>query len=359
MKYLLLTCLTLLVGLAGAQNDTTIYKVVEEMPRFPGCEQLDTTVAAKAICAQTNLLLFFNQNIVYPWQARESGIEGTVVVSLVVEKDGTVSNPLLIKDIGGGCGDEAMRVASGMNDALKDAGLTWVPGKKSGVPVRTQVNIPIKFKLQEPSDFVIVNYYDTVYVALDDSLRYKGGETALQTFLATNLNYPASHKDSCLIGTMDMTLLAAPDGLVKVIDVSDYWNLGNAFRWEAVKAATGTWGNWEPASRKGKQVPASYELTVTFRPNAGRCQQAISNYETAVKRSDEGSVLFNEGKQEEGLAKLNEALALFPNNANFLYLRGQAYVNMQRMAEACADFQKIRTMVYIDVVNQLIPVICK
>ena len=360
MKQILTTFLLALSLTAfGQAGDTTIYKVVEEVPRFPGCEDLDTTLTAKTQCAQTALLLFFNGNIVYPWQAREANTEGTVVLNLVVEKDGTISNPSVIKDIGGGCGEEALRVAGGMNDALKQANLRWVPGKKGGQAVRTQVTIPIRFKLQDPPDFVIVNYRDTVYVVLDDSLSFPGGDAALDQWLKSHLKYPAAYRDSCKAGSIDMTVMARPDGLVKVLDLTDYWNLGNDFRWEAIKAATSTWDRWNPAVRNGRQVPASYELSVSFLPDAVRCRQVISDYERAQVIAQEGSDLFNEGKQEEGIQKLTQALALFPNNANFLFLRGQGYMNMNKMEEACADFKKVQSMVSIDVVNQLVPVICK
>ncbi|MEK7253588.1 MAG: energy transducer TonB [Bacteroidota bacterium] len=339
-------------------SDTTIYKVVEELPRFPGCETLDTTLAVKNQCAQTALIVFFNRNIVYPMQARQDSIAGTVVLSFVVEKDGYISNPTLVKDIGGGCGEEALRVASGMNEALKTASLTWVPGKKSGVPVRTHVNVPIKFKLQEPPDFVLVGW-DTVYVEVDDSLTFKAGNAALEKHLIEKLKFPAAFKDSCKIGSMDMTLLVNPDGLVKVLDMSDYGNLGFDFQFEAIQAATSTYGMWNPATRKGRQVPASYELTVLFKPTATGCQQKIADYDRANALAVEGSQLFNEEKQEEGLAKLNEALKLFPDNANFLYLRGQAYMNMNKMTEACEDFKKVRSIVSLEIVNQLIPLLCK
>lgn len=359
MKQLLTICLLAIAYSIAAQNDTTIYKIVDEAPRFPGCELLDTTIDVKNQCAQKALLLFFNQNIRYPLEAQDKNIEGTVVVSFVVEPNGLISNVNVLKDIGGGCGAEAIRVATGMNEALQQAKLAWVPGKKGGKVVRSQLSVPIKFKLEEPSDFVIVNGRDSVWVEVDDSLTYKGGDAALEQFFAKNLKFPERYKDSCIIGTMDMTLLAAPDGLVKVLDLSDYWNLGNEFRWEAVKVATATWGQWTAATRKGRQVPSSAEITVTFRPDAGKCPSAISKYEKATALAEEGSRLFNEGKQEEGVAKLNEALAQFPNNANFLYLRGQAYMNMKRMNEACDDFKKVRAMVYLEIVEQMIPLLCK
>lgn len=351
-------CLLAIAITLSAQNDTTIYKIVEEAPRFPGCELLDTTIDVKNLCAQRAMLLFFNQNINYPLQARDQNIEGTVALSFVVEKDGYISNIKVLKDIGGGCGEEAKRVASGMNEAFQQAKVAWVPGKNGGKIVRTQLSVPIKFKLTEPDDFVMVGL-DSVWVTVDDSLIYKGGDAALEQFFAKQLKYPERYKDSCIIGTMDMTLLAHPAGGVKVIDLSDYWNLGNEFRWEAVKTATATWGQWKPATRKGREVASSAEITVKFSPAAGKCPQAVAKYEQAIKLADEGSSLYNEGKQEEGVAKLTEALALFPTNANFLYLRGQAYMNMNRMTEACEDFKKVRTTVYLDVVEKLAPLICK
>lgn len=342
-----------------SQNDTTIYKVVDEMPRFPGCEQLDTTLDAKIKCSQTNLLVFFNSNIVYPLEARQQNVEGTVVLSIVVEKDGFISSPVVLKDIGGGTGDEALRVALGMNEALKQAKLTWTPGKKGGKPVRTQVTVPIKFKLQDPPDFVIVDRRDTVYVVFDDSLAYNGGGAALEQFFNKHLIYPENQKDSCKIGDMDMTLMVRPDGSVKVLDLSDYWNLGWDFQFQAIKTAVATWGQWQPAVRKGKPVTASYDIHATFKPDQAKCAQRISQYEKASSIAQEGSDLFNEGKQDEGIQKLNEALNLFPDNANFLYLRGQAYMKMDKLTEACADFKRVQAIVYIDVVNQLIPIICK
>ncbi len=356
-----LSFLFLFAFILAAQSqitDTTIYRIVEEMPRFPGCEQLDTTLEVKNKCAEQALLLFFNRNIVYPQVARNEEIEGTVVISFVVEPDGHISNPKLIKDIGGGCGEEALRVANAMNDALDQAGLRWIPGKNKGKTVRTQVNLPIRFKLQDPPDFVIIGL-DTVYVVFDDSLQFNGGPEALQKVLKENLRYPDAYKDSCLIGTMDMTLRVNPRGIVKVIDLADYSNLGPDFQWEAIVAAGATWRQWTPATRNGKAVPAPYDISLTFLPEGERCQQRIAEWEKAAALAEEGSRLYNEGQKDEGLAKLTEAIELFPNNANFLYLRGQAYLNMDRKEEACADFRKVNRMVYIEVVRELLPLICK
>ncbi|HFA49972.1 MAG TPA: TonB family protein [Bacteroidetes bacterium] len=340
-------------------GDTTVYKVLEEMPRFPGCEGLDTTVHAKNQCAQTALLLFFNQNIVYPLDARNQNLEGQVVISFVVEKDGYISNAKVLRDIGGGCGEEALRVAKGMNEALKSANLKWRPGMNGGLPVRSQFTLPIKFKLQDPLDFVLANSRDTVYVVVDDSLKYKSGDEGLAAFLESHLKTPRMYQDSCKVGQMDLSLLARPDGYVKVIDMTDYWNLGVEFQWEAIRAATATWGQWIPAKRKGREVPSSYDFTVQFLPEGAGCQQVVNDYKNAVALADEGSRLYNEGQKEAGIAKLSEAIKLFPENANFLYLRGQAYMNMDKKEEACEDFRKVHEMASIPFVEQLMPLLCK
>ena len=358
-KFFTLMLISISTFLFAQETDTTIYTVVQEMPRFPGCEQLDTTLQAKNQCAQTNLLLFFNQNILYPAEAREQDITGQVVINFVVEKDGMISNPKLLRDIGGGCGEEALRVADGMNGALRTANIAWQPGMKDGNPVRTRVTVPIKFRLQDPPDFILINFRDTVYTVVDDSLEYSGGHDALENYVNQKMQTPRGYQDSCKIGAMDVTLLSRPDGYVRVIDLNDYWNLGVEFQWEAIRAATATWGSWKAATRNGREVPSAYDFAINVMPEGAGCQQVITNYEKAIALADEGSRLFNESQEEEGIAKLTAAIDLFPQNANFLYMRGQAFMNMDKMEEACADFQRVRGIVSIGMVEQLTPIICK
>ena len=116
-----------------------IFKVVEEMPRFPGCEDQDLTKKEKQDCATNLLLRFLSQNIRYPSIARENGIQGTVVVRFVVERDGSISNAEVMREIGGGCGAEALRVVKSMPQ--------WRAGMQQGRAVRVQYNLPVNFRL--------------------------------------------------------------------------------------------------------------------------------------------------------------------------------------------------------------------
>jgi protein TonB len=98
---------------------------VQKMPVFVGGEP--------------ELFRFINKNINYPEQARELGIQGTVVVSFVVRKDGSATDIKLLKDIGAGCGKEALRVVQSMP--------YWIPGEMNGMPVNVRFTLPIRFHL--------------------------------------------------------------------------------------------------------------------------------------------------------------------------------------------------------------------
>jgi protein TonB len=103
-----------------------VFTIVEEMPAFPGGE------------AERNK--FLATNIVYPQQATENGIQGTVYVSFVVDSKGNVTDVKVLRGIGGGCDEEALRVVKMMPQ--------WHPGKQNGKQVRVLFNMPIYFKLQ-------------------------------------------------------------------------------------------------------------------------------------------------------------------------------------------------------------------
>lgn len=103
-----------------------IFQIVEEMPQFPGGEAKMTE--------------FISKNIEYPQTAQDSGIQGRVFVSFVVEPDGSTSNVKVLRGIGGGCDEEAIRVVSSMPK--------WKPGKQRGKLVRVAYQIPVFFKLQ-------------------------------------------------------------------------------------------------------------------------------------------------------------------------------------------------------------------
>jgi protein TonB len=107
-------------------EEAQIFMVVESMPEYPGGE--------------ASLYTFLAENIKYPQMAKESGIQGRVFVTFVVERDGRVTDVRVLRGIGGGCDEEAIRVVQSMPK--------WTPGKQRGKSVRVQYNLPVKFTLQ-------------------------------------------------------------------------------------------------------------------------------------------------------------------------------------------------------------------
>ncbi len=142
MKTLFFTAaMSLLLSFTVKSQDT--YKVVDVMPRFPGCEKLDIPDEQKKQCADQKMLEFIYKNIKYPTLARQNGVEGTVVISFIVEKNGKISEETIVRDIGAGCGLESLRVVK----LMKKKKIKWTPGMQEGQRVRVHFMIPIKFAL--------------------------------------------------------------------------------------------------------------------------------------------------------------------------------------------------------------------
>ncbi len=107
-------------------DEREIFIVVEEPPSFPGGD------AAR--------IRFLSENVRYPQMARESGIQGTVFLTFVVERDGSVTDVRVMRPVGGGLDEEAVRVVKAMP--------RWNPGRQRGRAVRVQFTMPIRFTLQ-------------------------------------------------------------------------------------------------------------------------------------------------------------------------------------------------------------------
>lgn len=103
-----------------------IFTIVEDMPEFPG--------------GQGEMMKYLRKNVKYPPLAKDAGIQGRVFVTFVVGKDGQVTDVKVMKGIGYGCDEEALRVVEKMP--------AWKPGKQRGKAVKVQFNLPITFRLK-------------------------------------------------------------------------------------------------------------------------------------------------------------------------------------------------------------------
>ena len=98
---------------------------IQKPPSFPG--------------GDGELMKFLAKNIEYPTLAKENNIQGVVALTFVVGKDGSVTDVQVVKDIGGGCGKEAVRVVKSMPK--------WVAGEANGNPVKVRFTLPVRFRL--------------------------------------------------------------------------------------------------------------------------------------------------------------------------------------------------------------------
>ena len=108
-----------------APAEAEVFVVVDEMPGFPGGEE--------------ELFAFIRSNVHYPDPAKQAGISGKVYVRFVVETDGTITSAKVLRGIGHGCDEEALRVVDLMPP--------WKPGTQNGKPVRVEYNLPFNFML--------------------------------------------------------------------------------------------------------------------------------------------------------------------------------------------------------------------
>ena len=87
-----------------------------------------------------NLESFLSKSTKYPPKAVEEGVEGQVFVCFIIDENGKVTKPEVLKGIGFGCDEEALRVIKSLPD--------WKPGKMNGHPVKVRMRVPFKFRLK-------------------------------------------------------------------------------------------------------------------------------------------------------------------------------------------------------------------
>lgn len=129
-KYIFsLICFLFMMALpmnAQSESSTKVYDDVDEMPSFPG--------------GNYGLMTFLAQNMLYPVTAQENGVQGRVIISFVVETDGSITDVKVARSVDPSLDREAMRVVKAMPK--------WTPGKKDGEPVRVKYTTPVVFRLQ-------------------------------------------------------------------------------------------------------------------------------------------------------------------------------------------------------------------
>jgi protein TonB len=117
----------LIYGTMPEDSVKYVFKKIDQLPQFPKGNE--------------GMLSYLSGNIHYPSKARKKNIQGKVIITFVVDKEGSIVDPRVIRSVDRGIDEEAMRVVKGMPK--------WKPGLLNGRPVKVLYHLPVSFKLEE------------------------------------------------------------------------------------------------------------------------------------------------------------------------------------------------------------------
>lgn len=212
---------------ANGQSKTIeneVFTIVESMPEFPGGKNAMHT--------------FIGNNLGYPEKAIENKTEGRIYLNFIVETDGSISNIKILRGIGSGCDEEALRVVSLFP--------IWKPGMHKGQNVRVSYNLPILFKLQIVEDL-------QVYYEADTLPGFYGGIDALNLFINSNLKYPINILIDNIIDTVNILYVVEIDGSISNATLRNKKENMNAYDFEAIRSVSEL-PKFEPGYINGKAV---------------------------------------------------------------------------------------------------------
>lgn len=224
-------------GIDPASVSGEVYENVEVMPEFPG--------------GMDRLTEYLSSNINYPEKAKNEGMEGKVIVSFIIDKNGSVKDTKAMNNIGYGLEEEAVRVISGMPD--------WKPGMNNGKNVNVSYTIPIKFALDHKKD------NDTVFTVVKQMPEFPGGINALMQYLGANIEYPEQAKKDSIQGRVFVSFIVEKDGTIDEVKVLR--GIGGGCDKESVRVIK-SMPAWKPGlDENGVAVRVAYNIPIKFALN--------------------------------------------------------------------------------------------
>jgi len=262
--YAFLTIFLVAISFAFAQQDNTtaknndpIYETPEEKAEFPGGEE---------VCVK-----WLSEQINYPQTCMEQGIQGRVIVSFIVNKDGTIEDTKIIRSPDPNLSREAERVIGLMPK--------WKPAMQSGKAVRSRYMIPLMFRLntndpQKP-DSVNANIAantpqvtlansddDRIYDMVETRAQFPGGEQACYKWIAEHQQYPVKAMEEGIQGRVMVSFVVNTDGSIGDIKVTR--SPSPVLSKEAIRVVN-TMPKWIPAKQGGKAVRSRFTIPVMFK----------------------------------------------------------------------------------------------
>ena len=207
---------------------------VDVLPEFPGGEKA--------------MMQWIAQNIQYPKEAAKANIEGSVIVSFFVEKDGSISNVEVIRSVHELLDKEAIRVVNAMPK--------WKPGMEKGQPVRTRFFVPISFKSQQSAEDK-----EEVSEFLDDMPEFPGGMAEMMLWLSQNVQYPKEAVKANIEGRVMVSFVVEKDGSISNAEVER--SIHELLDKEALRVVSAM-PKWKPGMKNGQPVRARFHIPVRF-----------------------------------------------------------------------------------------------
>lgn len=211
---------------------------------------------------------FIASSLIYPKEASEKNIQGLVVHTFVVEKDGTLSNFVCIHHADPALDAEALRILKMMPP--------WRPAKLNGEVVRSTAYVPMYFRLNKnagqsariaaakpiaKSDPKLAEN-EEIFAIVDKMPEFPGGEEKMSDYLANQIKYPAQEYQNKIEGRVVCTFVVTKNGEIQNIEVIEGQN--DALNREAVRALS-TMPNWIPGENNGEKVNVKCVLPIDFK----------------------------------------------------------------------------------------------
>jgi TonB family protein len=214
------------------KKDSTIITRAEVMPSFPG--------------GSSELMKFLSKNINYPVEARKIGAEGKVVVNFYVDTDGSIKNPIIVKDpVGYGCAEEVLRVISIMPK--------WAPGMQDGVPAKVYFTLPVTFKLSNDNTSTT-----------STPASFIGGDVELEKYKTLIVSQiKKSKKDKKKIFDISINFVILETGKVKYATIAES-NTDDTTILDYLLDSVNNMPNWSPEVKNGKTITTFQNINFKF-----------------------------------------------------------------------------------------------
>lgn len=261
-----LSCLTISVYGQDVEFENEIFRVVEEMPRFPGCEHLSSS-KEKEDCARKQMMNYIYNHLNYPIDAILKHTTGQVVIQFIIEKDSSIKNIEVTRDIGNGCGQTAVDVVESMNNMTKK----WRPGYQKGKPVRVLYTLPVKFNevynFSDPEKkgveyFPVFSDCDPTN-SMEDAI--KSNNLELKNYISDNLTYPDEAFNAGVEGVVQVGFIIEKDGSVSSIKIiHSLSDVCDRAALQVIQSMNDLDYGWEPAQLKKQYVDYYYTYDIEF-----------------------------------------------------------------------------------------------